>query len=100
MMPILFTVLFYNFASGLVIYWLVNTILSIGQQYYIHRGPTAAVVAPDAAVPEGVPESESASVTALPAFEATETVNETGRAPQSSSTGRSKSRGGRRRKKK
>ena len=101
MMPILFTVLFYNFAAGLVIYWLVNTILSIGQQYYIHRGPTAAVSVspPDAAVPDGVPESGPASVTALPAFEATETVDETRRTPQSSNTSRSK-RGGRRRRKK
>jgi membrane protein insertase Oxa1/YidC/SpoIIIJ len=102
MMPILFTVLFYNFACGLVIYWLVNTILSIGQQYYIHRGPAAAVGVspPDAAAPEGVPESGPASVTALPALEATETVDETGRAPQSSNTSRSKRRGERGRKKK
>ncbi len=102
MMPILFTVLFYNFASGLVIYWLVNTILSIGQQYYIHRGPAAAVGVspPDAAAPEGVPESGPASVTALPAFEATETVDESGRVPQPSNMSRSKRRGGRRRKKK
>ncbi|MEA3409439.1 MAG: YidC/Oxa1 family insertase periplasmic-domain containing protein, partial [Candidatus Eisenbacteria bacterium] len=102
MMPILFTVLFYNFASGLVIYWLVNTVLSIGQQYYIHRGPTAAVGVslPDAAAPEGVPESGPASVTALPEFEATEAVDETGRTSQPSGTSRSKRRGGRRRKKK
>ncbi len=102
MMPILFTVLFYNFASGLVIYWLVNTVLSIGQQYYIHRGPMAAVGVspPDAAAPEGVPKNGPASVTALPVFEATEAVDETGRASQPSSTSRSKRRGGRRRKKK
>jgi len=38
LMPIVFTALFYNFASGLVLYWSVNTALSIWQQYYIHSG--------------------------------------------------------------
>ena len=101
MMPILFTVLFYNFAAGLVIYWLVNTILSIGQQYYIHRGPSAAVAVspPDAAALEGVPESTPTSVTAPPAFEATRAVDETGRSSRSSSSSRSKRRGQQRRKK-
>lgn len=32
-MPILFTFLFLNFPSGLVLYWLVNNVLTIGQQY-------------------------------------------------------------------
>lgn len=36
-MPVIFTFLFLNFPSGLVIYWLFNNILSIGQQYYINR---------------------------------------------------------------
>jgi YidC/Oxa1 family membrane protein insertase len=36
-MPVVFTVMFLNFPSGLVIYWLVNNILSIMQQYYINR---------------------------------------------------------------
>lgn len=31
-MPIIFTVMLYNFSSGLVIYWLVNNLLSIAQQ--------------------------------------------------------------------
>ena len=31
-MPVIFTVLFINFPSGLVLYWLVNNIISIGQQ--------------------------------------------------------------------
>lgn len=34
LMPIVFTVIFINFSSGLVLYWLVNNILSIAQQYY------------------------------------------------------------------
>ncbi|MDY6854171.1 MAG: membrane protein insertase YidC [Thermodesulfobacteriota bacterium] len=36
-MPIIFTFMFLNFPSGLVIYWLVNNILSIGQQLYINK---------------------------------------------------------------
>jgi YidC/Oxa1 family membrane protein insertase len=37
MMPIMFTVIFYGMPSGLVLYWLVNNILSIVQQYYVHK---------------------------------------------------------------
>lgn len=37
MMPVIFTVIFINFSSGLVLYWLVNNVLSIGQQYYIQK---------------------------------------------------------------
>jgi YidC/Oxa1 family membrane protein insertase len=36
-MPVVFTFLFLNFPSGLVIYWLINNIISIGQQYYINQ---------------------------------------------------------------
>lgn len=36
-LPVVFTVLFLSFPSGLVIYWLFNNILSIGQQYYIMK---------------------------------------------------------------
>ncbi|MDQ7031482.1 MAG: membrane protein insertase YidC [Desulfonauticus sp.] len=36
-MPIIFTFLFLNFPSGLVIYWLVNNILSIAQQWLIMK---------------------------------------------------------------
>jgi YidC/Oxa1 family membrane protein insertase len=35
LMPIIFTAMFINFPSGLVLYWLVNNVLSIGQQYRI-----------------------------------------------------------------
>ncbi|MFH1350437.1 MAG: membrane protein insertase YidC [Pseudomonadota bacterium] len=38
-LPIIFTGMFINFPSGLVLYWLVNNILSIGQQYGIKRRP-------------------------------------------------------------
>lgn len=33
-MPIFFTILFINFPSGLVLYWFVNNVLSIVQQYF------------------------------------------------------------------
>jgi len=37
MLPFIFTVFFAFFPSGLVLYWLVNNILSIGQQWLITR---------------------------------------------------------------
>lgn len=36
-MPLVFTVIFINFSSGLVLYWLVNNIFSLAQQYYITK---------------------------------------------------------------
>ncbi len=36
-MPIIFTFLFLSFASGLVIYWLVNNVLAIIQQYFTNK---------------------------------------------------------------
>jgi YidC/Oxa1 family membrane protein insertase len=36
-MPIIFTFLFINFPSGLVIYWLVNNILTIFHQFYLNK---------------------------------------------------------------
>ncbi len=36
-MPIIFTFMFLNFPAGLVLYWLVNNVLSIGQQYMVMR---------------------------------------------------------------
>ncbi len=36
-MPIIFTVIFINFSSGLVLYWLVNNIISIAQQYFTQK---------------------------------------------------------------
>ncbi len=37
LLPLVFTFFFINFPSGLVLYWLVNNILSIAQQYRINR---------------------------------------------------------------
>ncbi len=36
-LPIIFTFIFINFPAGLVLYWLVNNILSIAQQFYIQK---------------------------------------------------------------
>ena len=36
-MPIVFGVMFFFFASGLVLYWLTNNVLSIAQQWYVNR---------------------------------------------------------------
>jgi len=41
-MPVIFTFMFLNFPSGLVLYWLVNNILQIGQQYFIYKTPSKA----------------------------------------------------------
>jgi YidC/Oxa1 family membrane protein insertase len=38
LMPVMFTFLFLNFPSGLVLYWLVNNVLSIAHQYYLNKG--------------------------------------------------------------
>jgi YidC/Oxa1 family membrane protein insertase len=40
MMPVMFTVMFYQFASGLVLYWFVSTLLGIGQQVLTNRSKT------------------------------------------------------------
>ena len=37
MLPILFTFILAQFAAGLVIYWTLNSVLSIAQQYYIQQ---------------------------------------------------------------
>ncbi len=39
-LPVIFTFMFLNFASGLVLYWFINNLLSIGQQYLINRPTT------------------------------------------------------------
>ena len=36
-MPVIFSVFFFFFPAGLVLYWLVNNILSITQQWYINK---------------------------------------------------------------
>lgn len=36
-MPLVFSVMFFIFASGLVLYWLTNNVLSIAQQWYVNK---------------------------------------------------------------
>ena len=36
-MPVVFSVMFFIFAAGLVLYWLTNNILSILQQWWINK---------------------------------------------------------------
>ena len=44
-MPIIFTFMFWSFPTGLVIYWLVNNVLAIGQQMMYNRKAEAAKAA-------------------------------------------------------
>src|SRR5262249_6675488 len=39
-MPLVFTFMFINFPAGLVLYWLVNNVLTIGQQYFMLQSAT------------------------------------------------------------
>jgi YidC/Oxa1 family membrane protein insertase len=43
LMPVMFTVMFINFPSGLVLYWLVNNVLTIAQQWWSNREPAPTV---------------------------------------------------------
>ncbi|MCL5965789.1 MAG: membrane protein insertase YidC [Deltaproteobacteria bacterium] len=45
LMPVIFTFMFWGFPTGLVIYWLVNNLLSIGQQVIHNRQAAAAQAA-------------------------------------------------------
>ena len=36
-LPIVFTFIFINFSSGLVLYWFISNIISMGQQYFIQK---------------------------------------------------------------
>jgi YidC/Oxa1 family membrane protein insertase len=44
-MPIVFSVFFFFFPAGLVLYWLVNNVLSIAQQWHINRATERATAA-------------------------------------------------------
>ena len=41
-MPVIFTFMFWSFPTGLVVYWLVNNVLAIGQQMMYNRKAEAA----------------------------------------------------------
>jgi YidC/Oxa1 family membrane protein insertase len=44
-MPVVFSIFFFFFPAGLVLYWLVNNVLSIAQQWYINKTIHAAALA-------------------------------------------------------
>ena len=44
-MPIVFSIFFFFFPAGLVLYWLVNNVLSIWQQWYINKSIHAEALA-------------------------------------------------------
>lgn len=44
-MPIVFSIFFFFFPAGLVLYWLVNNVLSIWQQWYVNKTIHAAALA-------------------------------------------------------
>ena len=44
-MPVVFSIFFFFFPAGLVLYWLVNNILSITQQWYVNKTIHAAALA-------------------------------------------------------
>ncbi|MGH0029165.1 MAG: membrane protein insertase YidC [Myxococcota bacterium] len=58
-MPVMMTVLFYQFPSGLVLYWMLSNVLAIAHQLWIGRnmGPPAAPAAPAGS---GSPEPKAA----------------------------------------
>ena len=37
LLPVVFTIFFLSFPSGLVLYWLTNNLLSVAQQYYVMK---------------------------------------------------------------
>jgi YidC/Oxa1 family membrane protein insertase len=43
-MPVVFSVFFFFFPSGLVLYWVVNNIISIWQQWYVNKSIHAAAL--------------------------------------------------------
>ena len=44
-MPVVFSIFFFFFPAGLVLYWVVNNIISIWQQWYINKSIHAAALA-------------------------------------------------------
>ena len=46
-MPLVFSVMFFFFPSGLVLYWIVNNVLSIAQQSWVNRQHAATIAKKD-----------------------------------------------------
>ncbi len=52
LMPILFTILFVFFPAGLVLYWLMNNVLSYAQQYYVTKRVESAAASSKTVAPK------------------------------------------------
>jgi YidC/Oxa1 family membrane protein insertase len=48
LLPVMFTFMFWTFPSGLVLYWLVNNILQMGQQQWLQKRGKLALGGPEA----------------------------------------------------
>jgi YidC/Oxa1 family membrane protein insertase len=51
-MPLIFGFMFYNFASGLVLYYLTSNLVSMGQQYFFNHTEAANAAARSVALPK------------------------------------------------
>jgi len=51
-MPLIFGFMFYNFASGLVLYYLTSNLVSVGQQWFFNHTALADAVADSVALPK------------------------------------------------
>ncbi len=51
-MPLVFGYMFYNFASGLVLYWLTGNLVGIAQQWLFNRTSMANRAAESSAPPK------------------------------------------------
>ncbi|HXB72728.1 MAG TPA: membrane protein insertase YidC [Candidatus Acidoferrales bacterium] len=51
-MPLIFGIMFYNFASGLVLYYLTSNLVSMGQQYFFNHTAVAEAAARSVAPPK------------------------------------------------
>ena len=58
-MPVIFTFLFINFPSGLVVYWLVNNVFSLGQQWFTMRKKKVKSQAATAEVVDSAPVADA-----------------------------------------
>ena len=58
-MPVIFSVMFFFFPAGLVLYWVVNNILSMSQQYFINKNIEASTKAAKVDKPHAVIHSKT-----------------------------------------
>lgn len=54
-LPIAFSITFFFFPAGLVLYWIVNNILSIAHHYYINKQADKVIAAEQAVAAQAKP---------------------------------------------